>query len=76
MIRRRQSRKLLGGEGGEEDEKRGEWSRHLQLNGKGSVTASNQQLKYVCHQCGHETTHSLLLRKEEEAKKVDIEQRR
>ena len=75
MIRRRQSRKL-GGEREEEDEEKGEWSRHLQLNGKGSVTASNQQLKYICHQCGHETTHSLLLRKEEEAKKVDIEQRR
>merc|ERR1740129_1330357 len=36
----------------------------LQLDGKDSVAPSNQQLKYICHQCGHQTTHSLLLMKE------------
>ena len=58
-----------GWEGGEEEEEEeedeGKWNRgRKQLLGKESVTASNQQLKYICHQCGHQTTHSLLLMKE------------
>ena len=62
----------MGGWGGGEEEggdgEEGEWIRAmnqpLQLDGKDSVAPSNQQLKYICHQCGHQTTHSLLLMKE------------
>ena len=36
----------------------------LKMHGKETVAPSNQQLKYICHQCGHQTTHSLLLMKE------------
>merc|ERR1719305_2097228 len=37
-----------------------------QLHGIDPVVATppKQQVKYTCHQCGHQTTHSLLLVKE------------
>ena len=55
-----------GEEGGEEDGEEGEWAMNqpLKMHGKDTVAPSNQQLKYICHQCGHQTTHSLLLMKE------------
>merc|ERR1712183_697793 len=54
----------------EEGEEEEEWSRTMnqppQLNGVDNVVtaAGNQQLKYICHQCGHQTMHSLLVMKE------------
>ena len=55
-----------GEEGGEEDGEEGEWAMNQppKMHGKDTVAPSNQQLKYICHQCGHQTTHSLLLMKE------------
>ena len=55
------------GEEEEDAEEGGEWSREMnQLHGIHPVVATppKQQVKYTCHQCGHQTTHSLLLVKE------------
>ena len=56
----------------EEDmEEEEEWSRTMsqppQLQGVDTVVTAgggNQQVKYICHQCGHQTMHSLLLMKD------------
>ena len=50
-------------EEGEEEEEVEDWEQSREMNQLHGIDPK-QHLKYTCHQCGQQTTHSLLLVKE------------